>query len=95
MDYEVKKTPHCVSLENGNTIYLLISFKPSVNHLDRIQDIGIVIQVNKREFHSSLMPKINQLIVEANSELKLLNSRFKGCDVSEFDARFVLPNEAQ
>lgn len=95
MDYIIKKSNHCVTLESGNTTYLMISFKPSLNHMDRIQDIGIMVQVNKKEYHSSILPKITQLLSEVNSELLVLNSLFKGRLVEEFNTRSSLPNEAQ
>lgn len=95
MDFIVIKSTHGYSLENGNTVYVLIHFKPSVNHLNRIQDIGIEIKVNKSSYHSSLMPKIHQLVVEANEELSRLNSEFKGTKLDIFNARVSLPNAAQ
>lgn len=94
-EYLILKSPHGFTLESGNMVYVIIHYKPSVDHRNRITDIGIEIKVNKNNYHSSLMPKIHQLVKEANEELKSLNSIFKGSKLEVFNARASFPKDAQ
>ena len=87
MDYIVIKSLNSICLVNGNTVYICIYFKPSVNNKDKITDIGVEIEVNKSCYHSRLMPIIHQLASEAEEEVLRLNSEFRGKSLSTFTLR--------
>jgi hypothetical protein len=94
-DYIVLKDSNGITLENGNTVYMMIHWCPSVDAKGRIVDIGVSVKVNKAHYHSSLMAKIDQLVREANEELLKLNLEFADKDIDLFNSRASRSNAAQ
>ncbi len=89
MDYIVIKTSSGLTLESGNTVYMAIQYLPSADNSGKIVDVGINIQVNKKNYHSYLMAKIEHLVQEANKELLKLNLEYQGQDINTFNAKVL------
>ncbi len=87
MDFKIVKDRLGLALINGNTAHIVVNYLPSLNHLERVQDVGIEIVVNKKSYHGSLAPMVAKLFKEAESEAKALATQFSGKHISLFNNR--------